>query len=41
LGDEINFKDGGAIYRVYTCVGGITGNKNPMLPDDLSKIISW
>lgn len=30
-----------AIHRVSTGVGGITGNKNPMLHNNLPRIIRW
>ncbi|MGZ2369444.1 transposase [Ancylomarina sp. YFZ004] len=40
-GNAINLDKRDAINRVCTGGGGITGNKNPMLSDGLSKIIRW
>jgi hypothetical protein len=40
-GDAINFDKGDAINRVCTGGGGITGNKNLMFSDGLSKIMRW
>ena len=39
--DEINPNGGGAINCVFSGACNITGNKNPMLSDGLSKIIRW
>jgi len=39
--DNESHPDRDAINRVCTDVGGITGIKNPMLSDNLSRIIRW
>ncbi|RXQ96101.1 hypothetical protein EO244_04455 [Ancylomarina salipaludis] len=39
--DNGSCSDRDAINRVCTDVGGVTGVKNPMLSDNLSRIVRW